>query len=140
MPFYHFHLRGRKAPPDGYPQELETLGDHLRKRRLDLALLQRQVAAGLGVHEASIYNWEKNRKSPQLRFVARITESLGYVPDIGPSRTLGERIIATRRLLGLTQKELARRLGVDPEYVGAVGKWRRSTVEETAAKVDNLPG
>ena len=98
----YFHLRGRKAPPDGYPQKLETLGDHLRKRRLDLALLQRQVAAELGVHEASIYNWERNRKSLQLRFVARITEFLGYVPDIGPLRTLGERIIATRRLLGLT--------------------------------------
>jgi DNA-binding XRE family transcriptional regulator len=44
----------------------------------------------------------------------RIIEFLGYVPYDAQAKTLGEQIIAYRKLLGLTQKELARRLGVGP--------------------------
>jgi len=115
-------LEGQKPPPHGYPRKLETLGDHLRKRRLDLGLLQREVADKLGCNEATVTNWELKRTSPQLRFVPRIIAFLGYVPQEHAPRTLGERIVATRRLLGLTQKELARRLGVDPS---TLGRWER---------------
>lgn len=45
MPCCHVHLQGQKRSPLGYPRELRTIGDHLRKRRLDLGLLQREVAA-----------------------------------------------------------------------------------------------
>ncbi len=62
----------------------------------------------------TICNWEINRTSPQLRFIPKIIAFLGYVPYDTQSRTLGKRIVACRRAIGLTQKELARRLGVDP--------------------------
>ena len=74
------------------------------------------------MHEATIYNWESNRKSPQLRFIPRIIEFLGYVPDVAPATTLGERIITSRRLLGLSQREIANRLGIDPSMLG---RWER---------------
>ncbi len=61
-------------------------------------------------------------ESPQLRFVPRIMQLLGYMPYYATLHTLGERIVATRRLLGLTQKELAHRLGVDPS---ALGRWEK---------------
>jgi transcriptional regulator with XRE-family HTH domain len=57
---------------------LKTLGDHLRKRRLDLGLLQREVAQKLQVNQMTICNWEINRTSPQLRFIPRIITFLGY--------------------------------------------------------------
>ena len=123
LPFCHLAFRARKPPPDGYPRALRTLGDHLRRRRLDLGLLQREVAEKLGVTKDSIHNWETNRKSPQLRFVPRIIEFLGYVPYDTQSEALGKRIVVRRRRLGLTQKELARRLGVDPS---TLGRWERS--------------
>jgi hypothetical protein len=40
-PFCHVTLRGRN-PREGYPEEPGTVGEHLKKRRLDLKLLQRQ--------------------------------------------------------------------------------------------------
>jgi len=34
------------------------------------------------------------------------------------AKTFGERIVNYRRLLGITQKELARALGIDPSALG----------------------
>jgi len=47
-----------------YPKVLKTVGDKIRKRRLDLGLLQREVAERVGVNETTILNWEKNRTQP----------------------------------------------------------------------------
>jgi len=103
---------------------LKTLGDHLRKRRLDLELLQREIAGKLGVDETTICNWETNRTSPQLRFIPRIIAFLGYHPYDIPPQALGKRIIATRRRLGLSQERLAELLDIDP---GTLGRWERGT-------------
>jgi transcriptional regulator with XRE-family HTH domain len=115
---------------------LKTLGDHLRKRRLDLALFQKDVAKRLGADEASVWNWEKNRSSPALRFVPRIIEFLGYVPDDTKLESLGQRIVAFRRLRGLTQKELAQRLGVDPSTIAS---WERGD-HQPSRRLANLLG
>jgi Helix-turn-helix len=57
-----YRLNSRNRPPE----KLDTLGDHLLRRRLTLKLLQRQVAEQLGVDKTSIYNWETNRTKPGL--------------------------------------------------------------------------
>ena len=54
------------------------MGDHLRKRRLDLGLLQREVAEQIGVDAMTICNWEKQRTVPEIRCMPRIIEFLGY--------------------------------------------------------------
>ena len=52
----------------------------MRKRRLDLGLLQREIAARLGVTESTVTNWELNRTSPKIRFLPSIIALLGYDP------------------------------------------------------------
>jgi transcriptional regulator with XRE-family HTH domain len=121
-PSYHFSLKAIRPPKVGYPRKPQTLGDHLRKRRMDLGLFQKEVAERIGVNVTSVYNWEKNVKAPSLRVIPKIIEFLGCVPKTKEAKTLGQRIVACRRLLGMSQKELARRLGVDP---GTLGKWER---------------
>ena len=111
LPSCHIRLTGRKLLPAAYPRELSTLGDHLRKRRLDLGLLQKELADELGVDEMTICNWETNRTSPQLRFIPRIITFLGSVPDDTQVGGLGQQIVAARCRLGFSQRELARRLG-----------------------------
>ena len=122
MPSCHFTLRGRKPPPDGYPEELRTLGDHLTRKRSSLGLLQREVAPKLGLTEDTVHNWENDRTSPALRFVPGIIAFLGYVPCDTQPDDLDERIVTARRELGLGQKGLARRLDVDP---GTLGRQKR---------------
>ena len=136
LPFCHVQLAGRKPLPPAYPRRLNTLGDHLGRRRLDLGLFQREVAGTLGVAEQTICNWETNRTSPQLCFIPRILAFLGYDPYAPSPQALGERIIAARRRLGLGQKTLAGLLHIDP---GTLGRWERgigSPSKELLRKLD----
>ena len=106
-------LRAPKPISPNYPKKLETLGEHIRKRRLDLGLLQKDVASLIGVSKATIYNWEANEASPQIHHLPKIIEFLGY--NASPaSRSISEKLLVARRLLGLTQKAMAKRLGIDP--------------------------
>jgi transcriptional regulator with XRE-family HTH domain len=98
------------------------LGDHLRKRRLDLGLLQKEVGSIIGVDETTIHNWENNRSSPSLYAVPKVIRFLGYNPLPSSPTTLGEKLLSYRKLNGITQEELARRLGVDPT---TLARWER---------------
>jgi len=69
-------LKAQKPLPEAYPKELRTVGDHLRKRRLELGLLQKEVARLLGVHPATINNWENNHREPSLRGRLRLLDFL----------------------------------------------------------------
>ncbi|MBI2401928.1 MAG: helix-turn-helix transcriptional regulator [Gemmatimonadetes bacterium] len=84
-------MRGQKPPPPGYPRQLRTVGDDIRKRRLDSGLLQREVAGILGVTVDTVRNWEVGRNRPSQRQWPRIIEFLGYVPSgaTGDSSPLG---------------------------------------------------
>ena len=84
--------------------------------------MQREVAERIGITASTIWNWEASHSSPQLRFIPRIVAFLGYNPYDTQSGSLDERIVACRRAAGLSQKELARRLGVDPT---TLGRWER---------------
>jgi len=66
------------------PEKLETLGDHLLRRRLALKLLQRQVAAQLGVNKATIHNWECNpsTSNPEsLSIMSRLRSRIAVSAD-----------------------------------------------------------
>lgn len=59
---------------------IETIGDRVRKRRLDLGLLQKEVADQLGVDLNTVHNWECNKTTPQLGFLPRVIRVIGYDP------------------------------------------------------------
>ena len=79
-----------------------------------MQLLQKDVAGILGVDTTTVTNWERNRCGPTLRVMPRIVAFLGYEPVAPEPPTLGETIRHYRRLRGISQKELARMLGIDP--------------------------
>ena len=115
MPSCHLTLRGQKPAPEGYPTAPTTLGDHLKRRRLDLGLEQAQVAEILGVHLNTVQTWERNHKAPYARHVPRIHSFLGYCPvDHEP---FPARLRCVREALGLGQRELARRLGTSQQVL-----------------------
>ncbi len=63
-----------------YPYYPLTLGDFLRKRRLDLSLTRTQVAIEIGTYNSNIRNWEANRLGVSLRFRKRVHEFVGICP------------------------------------------------------------
>ena len=107
------------------PVQPKTVGDHLRKRRLGLKMLQKEVAEQLGVDKTSVYNWEGNASSPEVRYMPAIINFLGYDP-LPEGNGWGERLVRHRTAMGLLQKEAAQRLGVDP---GTLAKWEQGKRE-----------
>jgi transcriptional regulator with XRE-family HTH domain len=71
-------LKAKKPPDPAYPNSLESLGDHIRKRRLELGLLHKDVAKMLGVTLSTIWNWENRHTEPHISFRLRIVNFLGY--------------------------------------------------------------
>jgi transcriptional regulator with XRE-family HTH domain len=111
LPFVRVCLVGRIPKP--YPENPTTLGEHLKKRRHELGLFQKDVAKLLGINQWTLIGWETGR---QVRVFARheaaIICFLGYSP-FPPPQTLGEAVKRKRRELGLTTRQLAAHLGWD---------------------------
>ena len=116
------------------PTQPQTLGDHIRKRRLTLKLMQSDVAVKLGVTESSVWNWESNTSQPDFRYLPAIIEFLGYNPLPEP-KTLAERLVRHRTSLGMSQKDAAAKIGVDP---GTLAQWERSEREPGGAFHDKV--
>ena len=119
FPFMNVVVSAPKPPPEGYPDDLATVGDHIRNERLNLGLLQREVAEIIGVPEGAVQQWESNGYEPRMKYWPGIISFLGYEPISSP-QTTAERIKVIRRRLGLTSRNLAKRLRADP---GAITRW-----------------
>jgi transcriptional regulator with XRE-family HTH domain len=99
--------------PVPIPKSLQTIGDHLRQRGLDLGLRQPEVAERLGVDPSTVTNWELSRTAPARRFLPGIINLLGLDPS-APGASLGECLKAWRHRAGVPQDRFARVIGIDP--------------------------
>jgi DNA-binding XRE family transcriptional regulator len=68
----------RAGVPRAFPSVPRTLGERLRRRRLETGLLQREVAVILGVSEFTVLNGELDRTKPQSRLWPKWIAFLGY--------------------------------------------------------------
>ena len=78
LPFCHIRRTAQRPPDPAYPKSLTTIGDHIKKRRLDLGLFQKQVSTQIGADEMTVCNWELRLTEPEVRFIPRIIEFLVY--------------------------------------------------------------
>src|SRR5690349_4695080 len=69
--------------PRGYPHEPRTLGERIRRRRMDLGLTQRTLAKKLGCLQETVWQWERDVSQPLARRWPRIEAVLGngLVPE-----------------------------------------------------------
>ena len=122
LPFTDQTLKTQKPRNPAYPEHLVTLGDHIRRRRLDLGLHQKDVARIVNATISSVTNWERNRTSPRLFLIPKIIKFLGYDPLQGDATNIGEKIKRYRIQKGLSLRKLAKELGIDPT---TLARWER---------------
>ena len=118
----------------GYPQKLEHIGHHVLKHRLDPGLQQKQAARQIGVHPASLENWECGRTSPADRFMPAIIRFLGYNP-LPARRTSAERVAYERVARGWSRKRLAAVVGVDETTIRQTEETELPTPQQAAHAV-----
>ncbi|MEO7213277.1 helix-turn-helix transcriptional regulator [Mucilaginibacter sp.] len=102
-----------------------TLGEHIRKARIERGLLQREISALLKVSEDSVTGWENGRSEPQVKHYPRILEFLRYYPFVHETESLAGKLRQIRFCRGLSVKQCARRLAVSE---AAVQRWECDTV------------
>lgn len=79
LPFSVVNKRVAMPLPKSYPRELKTIGDHIRKRRMDLSLLQKEVSGILGVTEECFGLWELGKDAPRIKYMPKSIAFLGVM-------------------------------------------------------------
>ncbi len=120
------------------PQNPKTLGDHIKKRRLELDLTQKEVAHIIEVDESTIHNWERGHRSSTLRFLPKIIKFLGYTPEISTVVALGEKLKQYRKLLGINQEDFAKQLGIDPTTLSKLERGKKEPKGKIKRKIENF--
>jgi len=93
------------------------IGQHIRKRRIELNLKQSDIATMFDVCEDSITAWENGRYDPQVAQYPKIIAFLEYSPFQIDDSTLGGRIKKYRFQNGLSREKFADMIGVDQTSV-----------------------
>jgi transcriptional regulator with XRE-family HTH domain len=116
--------------------ENSPLGLHIKKRRLKLEISQRQAGLLIGVDDESIMCWETGITEPQIQFVPKIIEFLGYNPYASlETETFGGKIKLYRLTHGLSYRNLAKVLDSD---MGRVAMWENNERKPQEPRLSQL--
>ena len=125
----------------GYPDFPKTLGEHLRKGRLDLGETQEQAASRFGVTFTSYNGWEADRIAPKVWHWPKVIQFLGHDPNPAPTN-FDEALTSLQRRHGLPRELLAARLGIERKtlfnWLG--GKTTPCPKHLTKIKASRFPG
>jgi DNA-binding XRE family transcriptional regulator len=123
--------------PRNYTTDPQTLGEHLKKRRRELGLYQKDVALRLKVNEWTYCTWETDKTEPVISMFPRIIDFLGYYPHPAP-QSLGERFVAIRKNLGLSRARLAETIGIDEGTVLRIERGKPLPEGECGARINKF--
>ena len=126
--FKTFILRKKGVIP--LPQ---TLGEHLRNRRLVLDLRQEDVARQLGTLREVYERWERDERQPVVSEWPSILSFLGYYP--GAENTPADWVLKARRILGLSQYAIGRMVKA---IAKDVREWEHGESEPPASKQERI--
>lgn len=113
LPFWKLVVTVKKPQFSVEIDENSHVGLHIRKRRFELKLSQKDVAGLIGVTEESVMYWETDFAVPQIQHIPKVIRFLGYNPYPHETQTLGGRIKLYRLLHGLSHKRMGKLVGVN---------------------------
>lgn len=117
LPILRFETESVKPMDSSYPKDPTSIGEHIRKKRIELKLFQKDLVDLFGVSEDFITYWENNRSTPQIHYYPALIRFLGYCPFELDLTTFEGRIKAYRYLHGLSRKHFAKLMAVDPQTI-----------------------
>jgi DNA-binding transcriptional regulator YiaG len=122
--FLPYRKIAKKPKIQEYSDNPETIGEHIRKKRIESGLLQKDVAALLAVSEDCVTYWENGRSTPQIHHYPRIIDFLGYYPPDHETDTFAGKLRHIRHYKGFSRKQCAAHLSVSED---AVRRWEEGT-------------
>jgi DNA-binding XRE family transcriptional regulator len=131
-------LVAERPAPSGFPEHPQTLGEYIKQHRLRNNLLQKDLAKTFKVNETTITNWENNHNEIQTRYLPKVIDFLGFTPEIIKDfKPLQSEVFLTRCELGLTQQQMALRLGIDKTTLHALEWGTRNANKVTQEKINS---
>ena len=67
LPICDIELSVEAPKSEDYPHDPQTLGDFLRKKRIDEGIERHQICEDLGIAFSTLQRWEENWIQPQLK-------------------------------------------------------------------------
>jgi len=135
FPFSRMVKKAGRLKPNGYPAYPGTLGEHIRKIRMDRQLVQKDVAKLFTVSEETLVHWEMGRYTPRIRHFKPIIAFLGYYPFTHETASLGGQILKYRQTNGLTCRQMGRKVGVN---ASAIEAWEKGKNKPQASSLEKL--
>ncbi|WP_419788835.1 helix-turn-helix transcriptional regulator [Mucilaginibacter sp. X4EP1] len=113
LPFYQYQKTVVRPYKKGYPITPQTLGEHIKKVRMDKGLLQKEIAAMINVSEDTITYWENGRFVPQVQYYPVIISFIGYYPFSHETESMAGKLKQVRYCNGLNITKCAKLLAID---------------------------
>lgn len=126
LPFSQLDVSVPKPIGNGYTKNPQTIGNHLRNRRLTLKLEQTEASERIGVKYKTYITWETEGVVPHPRHFPKIIQFLGYNPIPIDTATVSGRIKACCTLKGVSKLKFSKHLGVD---VRLLKRWEEGKTE-----------
>jgi len=121
-----------------FPKELQHVGDHIKKVRLEKNLPIKQLLSEFQIDRETLRAWELGLWEPFVKHYPQIIRFLGYYPFTHETKTLGGKIKKYRFEHGLTQGQFARLLHTDKCTVSFWETNRRLPLEKTIALLKTI--
>jgi DNA-binding XRE family transcriptional regulator len=138
LPCLRFERQTRKPLHISYPENPGTIGEHIRRKRMDMRLLQSEVAKILNVSSDCITFWENNRTQPQVNYFPRIIEFLGFLPFEFDTSTFIGKLKSYRFKNGLSHKRLGKVLHVNATTIRGWESGKRTPLKGILKKLEAM--
>lgn len=120
--------------PANYPENPQTIGDHIRVKRIDLGLQIKELARQLRANEGSVASWEIGRRQPCIRNMPALLKFLGHDPR-PQADGIGGQLRRKRTALGLSLRAAAKEMQIDPS---TLARWESGSRQPTGKYMTNV--
>ena len=123
----------RRPPKQEYSLVPRTLGEHIRKARIERGLQQGVIVRQMGLSKDCLSLWETGAIQPTVSQYPKIIEFLGYYPFAHETETTAGKLRQVINCNGWSHARCARELGLDGGTVKRLLRGQRTFVKKDEA-------